>query len=89
MLAVWVHKQGVVEGFTKKYNVHRLVYCEPFAPPREAILREKRLKKRNRAWKLALIESVIRIGRTCRRRLWGCHDLDSRWRGNDAERGRD
>jgi len=55
---VWEHRQGSVEGFTKRYNVHRLVYCESFARPLEAIQREKRLKKWNRAWKVRLIESA-------------------------------
>ena len=54
---VWEHRQGLVGGFTKRYKVHRLVYCECFARPREAIQREKRLKKWNRAWKIQLIES--------------------------------
>ena len=55
---MWQHKQGLVEGFTKKYDLHRLVYCEPFAYVRDAIQREKQLKKWNRAWKIRLIESV-------------------------------
>ena len=55
---VWQHRQGLVEGFTKRYNVHRLVYSESFARPIDAIQREKRLKKWNRAWKIRLIESV-------------------------------
>lgn len=55
---VWEHKQHLREGFTAKYNVHRLVYCETFAHPQDAILREKHLKKWNRAWKIELIESV-------------------------------
>jgi putative endonuclease len=55
---IWQHKQGLVEGFTKRYDVHRLVYCEPFAHPRDAIQREKQLKKWNRAWKIRLIESI-------------------------------
>ena len=55
---VWEHKQGLVEGFTKKYRVHRLVYSDCFARPSEAIQAEKRLKKWNRAWKIRLIESV-------------------------------
>jgi len=42
----------------KKYGVDRLVYCEVFARPQEAIQREKRLKKWNRAWKVQLIEST-------------------------------
>jgi putative endonuclease len=55
---VWQHRQGLVEGFTKKYGVDKLVYCEAFARPQEAIQREKRLKKWNRAWKIQLIEST-------------------------------
>ena len=55
---VWEHQQDLLEGFTKKYNVHRLVYCESFTRPRDAIQREKCLKKWNRAWKIRLIESV-------------------------------
>ncbi|MGH9397785.1 MAG: GIY-YIG nuclease family protein [Terriglobia bacterium] len=53
----WEHKQGRMEGFTKRYKVHRLVYCETFARPLNAIQREKRLKKWNRAWKIQLIGS--------------------------------
>jgi putative endonuclease len=52
------HRQELVEGFTKKYGVHRLVYCETFAHVVDAIRAEKRLKKWNRAWKIRLIESV-------------------------------
>jgi putative endonuclease len=52
------HQQGQVEGFSKRYEVHRLVYYEIFARPRGAIQREKRLKKWNRAWKIEHIESV-------------------------------
>ena len=55
---VWEHKQGLVEGLTKRYSVHTLVYCESFGRPRDAIQREKRLKKWNRAWKIQLIEST-------------------------------
>ncbi|HLY62719.1 MAG TPA: GIY-YIG nuclease family protein [Terriglobia bacterium] len=55
---VWEHKQGLVEGFTKRYGVHQLVYSDCFPRPSEAIRAEKRLKKWNRAWKIRLIESV-------------------------------
>lgn len=44
------------DGFTKKYNVHRLVYFEVFAVINDAIRREKQLKKWNRQWKINLIE---------------------------------
>ncbi len=50
------HKREEIEGFTKRYHVHRLVYYEVFARPGAAIQREKQLKKWNRAWKIQLIE---------------------------------
>ncbi|WP_008310768.1 GIY-YIG nuclease family protein [Leptolyngbya sp. PCC 6406] len=53
---VWEHKNNVVEGFTKKYSVHRLVYFEVHEDMVSAITREKQIKKWNRAWKLRLIE---------------------------------
>jgi putative endonuclease len=46
----------MVEGFTQKYHVDRLVYVEEFPNIADAIEREKQLKKWNRAWKVALIE---------------------------------
>ena len=53
---VWQHKNDLVEGFTKKYGVHRLVYFEIYDDMDEAIQREKRLKKWRRQWKIELIE---------------------------------
>lgn len=53
---IWEHREGFVDGFTKKYSVHRLVYYELFADMYNAITREKRLKKWRRAWKIRLIE---------------------------------
>ena len=50
------HKSDVIEGFTKQVQVHMLVYYEMHATMLDAIQREKRLKKWNRAWKIALIE---------------------------------
>ena len=52
----WEHKNDVVEGFTKRYSVHRLVYYELHADMGSAIRREKHMKKWDRAWKLELIE---------------------------------
>ena len=49
------HKQKTNEGFTLKYDVNRLVYFESFQYINDAILREKRLKKWNRQWKINLI----------------------------------
>ena len=53
---VWEHKNNSVDGFTNKYEVHRLVYYELHGDMLSAITREKQLKKWNRAWKLELIE---------------------------------
>jgi putative endonuclease len=50
------HRNGTVDGFTKQYRVHTLVYFEVHVDMYEAIQREKRLKKWNRAWKIRLIE---------------------------------
>jgi len=50
------HKSKIVEGFTKKYNVDKLVYCEEYNNVEDALKREKQLKKWNRKWKLELIE---------------------------------
>jgi len=53
---VYEHKQNDVEGFTKQYKVHNLVYYETYGDVSEAILREKQMKKWNRQWKINLIE---------------------------------
>ncbi|MEM9242924.1 MAG: GIY-YIG nuclease family protein [Pseudomonadota bacterium] len=53
---VWEHKNNLTESFTKKYNVHRLVYFELHDDMYSAITREKQIKKWNRIWKLKLIE---------------------------------
>jgi len=50
------HRLKAVKSFTEKYDVVRLVYFEQFDDPENAIRREKRLKKWNRAWKVRLIE---------------------------------
>ena len=51
------HREGLVEGFTKRYAVKQLVYYEPFEEVEAAIRRETRLKKWKRRWKLELIEA--------------------------------
>jgi len=53
---MWQHRNDTVEAFTQKYAVHRLVYAEFPDTMQAAIVREKQLKKWNRAWKLELIE---------------------------------
>jgi putative endonuclease len=52
------HRNGFVARFTKPYQAYTLVYVELHADMYEAIQREKRLKKWNRAWKIRLIEEV-------------------------------
>ncbi len=53
---VYEHKNNLVEGFIKKYNVHQLVYYEVFDDISEAIVKEKQLKKWKRYWKIQIIE---------------------------------
>jgi putative endonuclease len=55
---VYEHKQNFVDGFTKKYHVHDLVYYEAHDHIQEAIIREKQLKKWSRSWKIRLIEEM-------------------------------
>ena len=55
---VYEHRLKTVKSFTKKYAVDRLVYFEQFDDIENAIRREKRLKKWNRAWKVRLIEEL-------------------------------
>jgi putative endonuclease len=52
----WEHKQKLVDGFTKKYGVHRLVYYKAFTDVYEAIGYEKRVKRWHRTWKIELIQ---------------------------------
>jgi putative endonuclease len=52
------HKKGLVDGFTKRYNVNKLVYYEVHSDLRSALKREKQLKNWHREWKINLIESV-------------------------------
>ena len=55
---VYEHKEGLVEGFTKKHNIKTLVYFEHTTSIESAIAREKRLKKWPRLWKIQLIETI-------------------------------
>ena len=54
---IWEHKNNLVQGFTKQYNVHDLVWYERHENMESAIAREKMLKEWKRIWKLELIES--------------------------------
>ncbi|WP_299432580.1 GIY-YIG nuclease family protein [uncultured Aquimarina sp.] len=53
---IFEHKNKLIEGFSKKYNLNILVYFEVYQYVNDAILREKRLKNWNRQWKINLIE---------------------------------
>jgi putative endonuclease len=55
---VWEHQSDFVEGFTKKYKVHDLVWYEMHDTMDVAINREKQLKEWKRQWKIALIEEA-------------------------------
>ncbi len=55
---IYQHKMKVVEGFTKQYNIDKLVYYEALETPEDAILREKKLKGSSRARKIKLINSM-------------------------------
>jgi len=53
-----IHRDDILQGHTERYRIHRLVWFEQHDDPREAITREKQLKKWRRAWKIELIEST-------------------------------
>ncbi len=53
---IWQHKNDVVEGFTKRYRVHTLVWYEEHGSIQDAIQREKNIKEWKRAWKIELIQ---------------------------------
>ena len=74
---IWSHRNDVVEGFSRRYSVHNLVYYELHAEMLSAIAREKQIKKWNRGWKIELIEksnpgwddlwpSLLGSGNNCR-----------------------
>jgi putative endonuclease len=52
----WQHKNDITDGFSKRYEVHRLVYFEIHSDMREAIQREKQIKAWKREWKFRLIK---------------------------------
>ncbi len=81
---IYEHKQGVVEGFTKKYGVKTLVYYEPFGDVSIAIHRETQMKKWNRKWKIELIEKENPDWKDLYEEItkW----LDSHFRGNDKDK---
>ena len=54
---VFQHKNNLIDGFTKTYGIHKLVWYEVYGNAEGAIVREKQIKKWNRKWKLDLIEN--------------------------------
>ncbi|WOV91848.1 MAG: GIY-YIG nuclease family protein [Candidatus Zeuxoniibacter abyssi] len=56
MQRAYQHKHKMIEGFSKKYNIHLLVYYELHDTMQAAIAREKQIKKWKRQWKIELIE---------------------------------
>ena len=55
---VWQHRNGAIEGFTRRYRVRDLVWCEQHDDMPAAIAREKAIKEWRRAWKIRLIETM-------------------------------
>ncbi|MDD4526471.1 MAG: GIY-YIG nuclease family protein [Candidatus Margulisbacteria bacterium] len=52
---IYEHKEKLIDGFSKKYDLDKLVYYESYKTAKEAIIREKRMKKWNRDWKICKI----------------------------------
>ena len=80
------HKNGKYDGYTKKYRIDKLVYFEEYLIKNEAVMREQRLKKWNRMWKIELIEILNPNWKdlfgNLQRKLSGIEVLDSLFRGN-------
>ena len=55
---IWEHKEKIIKGFTKRYNIDKLVYFEIFNDPENAILREKQIKAGSRNKKIGLIKEI-------------------------------
>ena len=83
---VWQHREGAVEGFTRRYGVKSLVWYEQHESMSSAIAREKAIKKWNRAWKLRLIEERNPQWRDLWSEIVGDSSLvlDPRLRGDDS-----
>ena len=80
------HKEGKYDSFTKKYRIDKLVYFEEFFDKKEAVIREQRLKKWKREWKIELIEKQNPKWKDLfgylPKKLSGIEILDSLFRGN-------
>jgi len=85
---IWQHRAHAVEGFSSRYNVTRLVWHELHSTMESAILREKRIKKWHRSWKMKLINDTHPSWRDLWPDITGqdhvkVTPVDSRLRGND------
>ena len=84
---VWQHRTHAVEGFSNQYDITRLVWFEQHESMESAIQREKRLKKWNRAWKVAMIDKVNPSWRDLWPDITGQEptSMDPRLRGDDEQ----
>ncbi len=78
---VYDHKNGNIDGFTKKFKIHSLVYFEETSDIESAIVAEKRMKKWRRQWKIDLIQASNPQWKDLYFDLIG--ELDPRFRGDD------
>jgi len=69
---VYEHKEKLADGFTRKYNITKLVYYEVFEDIENAILREKQIKAGSRQKKVQLINSINREWHDLYDELWDC-----------------
>jgi len=67
---LYEHREKLVDGFTGKYNITKLVYYEVFQDPENAIMREKHLKAGSRQKKIDLINQMTKEWRDWREQLW-------------------
>ncbi len=82
----WQHREHVVDGFTKRYDVTRLIWYELHDTMESAITREKQIKKWNRTWKIRMIQQNNPQWRDLWPEISGeSVDMDSRLRGNDEQ----
>ena len=84
---IWQHREHVIEGFSARHGVTRLVWYELHPTMESAIQREKRIKKWNRAWKVRLIDEMNPSWRDLWPDIAGLKatSMDSRLRGNDGD----
>jgi len=73
---VWQHRGDLIDGFTKKYSVHTLVWFEPHESMEAAIGREKAIKGWRRAWKIELIEAGNPMWRDLYKDIMGSQESD-------------